>query len=222
MKFPLPYIIPVFLLLFQVQAFAQNNTDALWNYNNGREMETRNRMFEADYFYSEAVRICNDEISRNAADSNTYTTLTWTLRRQKKYADVITWGERGLRLYPDEYRIVETMGEAYFYLEDLDNSLRFMQRYVNAIPQGDRTSIAYFFIGEIFRLRKQFHHADVAYSTAVRLQPSLALWWYRLGTVREAAGDFAQAASAYEQAVKINPNYKEASEGLDRSKKQAG
>ena len=222
MKIPARYLIPVFLL-FGWPVLAQNNSgDALWNFRTGRDLESRGRMYEAEYFYTQAVRICNDEISRNTSTGDTFTTLTWSLLRQRKYDDVITWGERGLRLYADEYRLLENMGEAYFYLDDYDQSLRFMQRYTNAVPQGERTSIAYFFIGEIHRLRRQFRHADIAYTTAVRLSPGVALWWYRLGLVRETVGDFSQAITAFEQALKINPNYREASDGLERARSRSG
>ena len=211
-----------FFLLFLIFSlhesalFSQNNRDALWNYQTGRNLESSNRMGEAEYFYAEAVRIASNEISRNVANRDTYTALTWALQRQQKFQDVVTWGERGLRLFADEYRIVETMGEAYFYLNDFDESLRFMQRYTNNVPQGERTSVAYFFIGEIYRFRRQFHHADIAYSIAVKLEPNVALWWYRLGTVREAKGDLTQAASAYERALVLNPVYAEAESGLGR------
>ena len=208
------------LLLLEAPAFAQNNRDALWNYHTGRDLESRNRMNEADIYYNEAVRIASDEISRNIANRDSYAALTWALQRQRKYADVITWGERGLRLYADDYRIIETMGEAYFYLNDHDQSLRFMQRYTNSLPQGERASVAYFFIGEIYRFRAHFRHADIAYTTAVRLEPNVALWWYRLGTVREALGDFPPAVTAYERALALNPNYQEASNGLARSSRQ--
>jgi len=214
----LPSYFALFMLLLGLTAFAQDNSTALRNYQAGRELENRNRMSEAERFYSEAIRICNEEISRSTATRDTYTVLTWALQRQKKYADVITWGERGLRLYADEYRIVETMGEAYFYLEDHERSMRFMQRYTNSVPQGERSSVAYFFIGEVFRLRRQFRHADIAYTTAVRLEPGLPLWWYRLGTVREATGEYSQAIEAYERALRLNPNYREANDGLARSR----
>jgi tetratricopeptide (TPR) repeat protein len=173
-------------------------------------------MREAEPYYNEAVRICNDEISRNAATRDSYAVLAWTLQRQRKYADVIAWGERGLRLYADDYRIVETMGEAYFYLDDYDNSLRLMQRYVNSLPQGERASVAYFFTGEIYRLQRKYRLADIAMTTAVRLEPGVALWWYRLGTVRESAGDSAPALAAYEQALRLNPDYQQARDGLNR------
>ena len=199
---------------------AAERVSAMQNYRRGRDMESRNRMSEAEALYNEAVRICQDEVSRNAATRETYTVLTWTLQRQNKYADVITWGERGLRLYADEYRIVETLGEAYFYLGDHNRSLSFMQRYTNAVPQGERSSVAYFFIGEIFRLRQMYRHADIAYTTAVSLEPGSALWWYRLATVREAAGDRDPAIAAYRRALQINPNYQEAINGLARIQAQ--
>jgi tetratricopeptide (TPR) repeat protein len=210
-------LLPVFLL-FAAPVFSQDQT-ALWNYHTGRNLESRSRMAEADVFYNEAVRIANNEISLNMANRDSYAALTWALQRQRKYADVISWGERGLRLYSDDFRIIETMGEAYFYLDDFDSSLRFMQRYANSMPQGERISIAYFFIGEIYRYRGQFRHADIAYTTAVRHEPGLALWWYRLGSVREAIGDLSQAVTAYERALRLNPDYREANDGLTRSRR---
>ena len=223
-RFSFSFLLPV-LLLIRVNVFAQapggivtETQRALQSYRTGRDLESRSRMSEAENYYNEAVRICNSEISRNTANRDTYTTLAWTLQRQKKYADVISWGEHGLRLFADEYRIVETMGEAYFYLNNYDLSLRFMQRYINAEPQGERTSVAYFFIGEVYRYRNRFRHADIAYSAAVRLEPNVALWWYRLGMVREAVGDYSQAVDAYGRAIRISPYYPEATEGYARSR----
>ena len=221
MRFFRPLLISVSLLFLHLPpVFAQTNTDALSTYRSARELESRNSLNEAEFLYNAAIRICNDEISRNAATADTYTALTWTLQRQRKYRDVISWGERGLRLFENEYRIVEIMGEAYFYLEDHEQSLQFMQRYTNSVPRGERSSIAYFFIGEIYRLRKQYHHADIAYSTALQLDRGVTLWWYRLGLVREAAGDSSQAITAYEQALRLNPNYREAGDGLARLRRQ--
>jgi tetratricopeptide (TPR) repeat protein len=194
--------------------------DAGWNYRTGRDLEARGRMEEAAPYYSEAVRICMDEITRNQATGDSYAVLTWTLRRQQRYADVITWGEQGLRLFDNDYRIIETMGESYFYLDNYDASLRAMERYVNALPQGERASVAYFFIGEIYRLTRKFRLADIAYTTAIHLEPGIALWWYRLGTVREETGDLIPAAEAYDQALLLNPDYREAAEGRARSRRE--
>jgi tetratricopeptide (TPR) repeat protein len=226
MRVPLAVLAAFLALGFRVMAQAPGGTgtgadsagtvSALQYYQTGRDLESKDRMIEAESYYNLAIRICQDEVSRNAATNETYTVITWALRRQNKYTDVITWGERGLRQYSDEHRVVETMGEAYFYLRDYNRSLAFMQRYANAVPQGERTPVAYFFIGEIFRLSQRFRHADIAYTTAVRLESNIALWWYRLATVRESAGEKSPAMEAYQQALRLNPDYQEASEGLAR------
>jgi tetratricopeptide (TPR) repeat protein len=213
----LAILILLFTLVLPVHS---QEGQAIAIYHTGRDMERQGRMQEAEAYYNETIRICNDEISRNAANRDTYTALTWALQRKTNYGDVIIWGERGLRLFADEYRILETMGEAYFYLNDYGNSLRFMQRYVNASPIGDRVSIAYFFIGEIYRLEEKYRLADMAYSTAVILQPEIALWWYRLGLVREHSGETLPASDAYQRALRLNPDYRLASEGLARVRSQ--
>jgi tetratricopeptide (TPR) repeat protein len=151
---------------------------------------------------------------------DSYAVLTWALQRQKKYSDVINRGNEALKIRQD-YRVIETMGEAYFYLGNFEASLLYMQRYINNISNGDRTSVAYFFIGEIYRFQKKYHYADIAYTAAVRLTPDMALWWYRLGSVRESAGEYRFASEAYEQAIKIDPNYKQATSGLERTRRES-
>jgi len=193
--------------------------DALQNYRIGRDLEARNRFEEANVYYNQAIRLCMDELNRNNVHMDSYTILTWALLRQRRYAEVINWGDRALRINPGDYRIVETMGEAYFYLNDYEHSLMMMQRYAASMPRGDRASTAYFFMGEIYRNQRKFLHADIAYTTAVTLEGSISLWWYRLGTVREAAGEYLSAIEAYEKVLSLNPNYREATEALERTKR---
>jgi tetratricopeptide (TPR) repeat protein len=201
-------------------AQTQAGSDALQNYRIGRDLEARGRLDEAGVYYNEAVQISTDEITRDPSNMNAYTVLTWTMLRQRRYSDVIYWGGRGLAQNAGEYRIVETMGEAYFYLNDFGRSLAAMQRYTSVMPRGDRAATAYFFIGEIYRIQQKFRHADIAYTTAVSLEGSIVLWWFRLGTVRESAGDFSAARDAYEKALALNPGHKDSSDGLDRVRRQ--
>jgi tetratricopeptide (TPR) repeat protein len=207
---------------FVLPVFSQTRPDALRNYNVGRDLEAQNRMNEATVYYDEAVRICMNEINQNTANMDSYTVLTWTLQRQRKYQEVLNWGQRGLQINANDFRIMETMGEASFYLDNYNQSLEYMQRYTHAAPQGGRVSVAYFFMAEVYRLRNQFFRADIAYTTAVRLEPNSALWWYRLGTVRESLGDYRPAMEAYQRAINLNPNYREATDGLARSRARTG
>jgi tetratricopeptide (TPR) repeat protein len=210
----------VVLAIITPVVFSQVKPDAMASYRQGRDLEGRGRTAEADARYNEAVAICLDEIKNNAATMDTYTVLTWALQRQKKYSDVITRGNEALKVSQD-YRVIETMGEAYFYLGNFDASMRYMQRYIDNVANGERVSVAYFFIGEIYRFQKKFRYADIAYTTAVQLTPGMALWWYRLGSVRESIGDNKFASDAYENAIKINPEYSEAKSALARTRRSA-
>jgi len=226
MRISIWHLIPV-LLLLALAVFPQvppqpvaGGMTALQNYQAGRDLEAQGRMSEAQVHYNEAIRISQDEIWRNIATPDTYTVMTWAMRRLNRHSEVLSWGEQGLRLFPDEHRLIETMGQSLFFMGDHTRSLSYMQRYVNFVPTGGRAPIAYFFKGEIYRIRRQFHNADIAYTTAVNLQPWLPLWWFRLGSVREAVGDFPHAIEAYERAISLNPNHQEANEGLARSRLQ--
>lgn len=210
------YFSCIVLLVISASLFAQAQNSASQNYNTGRSLESQGRMNEAMVYYNEAIRISLDEINRRVATDNSYVYLTWALQRQQRYSEVITWGERGLQVNANNYRLLEIMGEAFFYLDDYERSLSFMQRYAYLAPQGERISTAYFFMGEIFRLQQRFHHADIAYTTALRLAPQMPLWWYRLGLVREALREYSFAIEAFEQALRLNPNYQYAIQGLER------
>lgn len=203
-------------LLALSSAFTQNRPDALARYRSGRNLESANRLQEATANYNEAVSICNNEINQRIATRDTYVVMTWSLQRLKRYDDVISWAERGLRLYSDDYRLNEIMGEAFFYKDDYANSLIMMQSFVTGLPRNDRVSTAYFFMGEIFRIEGKFRRSDIAYSTAVYLEPGIALWWYRLGLVRESLKDYAAAQEAFNRVLRLNPNSQEATEALAR------
>ncbi|MEJ5187694.1 MAG: hypothetical protein WHT84_00630, partial [Breznakiellaceae bacterium] len=95
---------------------SQQKPDALRSYRMGRDLEVQGRIDEANQRYEEAVQICKQEIAQNATNMDSYTVLTWALLRQKKYSEVLEWGTQGLRVNPNDYRVIETMGEAHFFL----------------------------------------------------------------------------------------------------------
>ncbi|MHC6202205.1 tetratricopeptide repeat protein [Breznakiellaceae bacterium SP9] len=211
------FLAAVGLVLVLLPAFGQDaNLSALQNYRRGRELESNGRQEDATRYYNEAIRICNTEIAANTANRDTYVAYAYANQRLKRYSEVITWGNRGLLLYPSEYRIMEIMGEAYLYMDNYDACLRSMQRYVNGSPEGDRVATAYFFIGEVYRLTNKYRKADIAYTTAVTIDRSSMLWWYRLGQVRESAEEYVQAIEAFEQTLRLSPNYRDAGTRLVR------
>lgn len=205
----------VVFIIFTSNIFAQNKPDALKFYRDGRNLDSRERYEEAKESYNKAVEICKNELIQNPKNMDSYAVYTWSLFRLKRYEETIKYCNEALKITKDA-RIIETAGEALFYLRNYKESLRMMEIYIDMAPTGERISIAHFFIGEIYRLEKKYNKADIAYSIAVRLAPSHSLWWYRLGLAREGAGDKKEAKEAFQSALRLNPEYKEAKEGIKR------
>ena len=197
--------------------FAQDKVDALKLYRDGRTLESSGKAEEAKVLYQNSVDACRQELQATPNNIESYVVLTWSLLRMAQYSQTITECNKALKIKPNEYRVIETMAEAQFYVNNYSESLKYFEQYVNAMPQNsERYSTAYFFIGEIYRLQKKYEHADIAYSRALQLFPGAALWWYRQGLARELNGNKAGAKESYTQALKWRPNYPDAANALKR------
>ena len=165
--------------------------------------------------YGAAVDICLAEINEGSATLDTYNVLLWSLNRQKRYRDTITYGQQASKKYRD-MRIIESMGVAYYYLGNYDRALTNFKTYAAELPTGAFIDDVYYFLGEIYIRKGEFNNADIALTTAVHHYPRSAMWWARLGYAREQALSFDAALAAYDQALKINKNNAEAKSGHDR------
>lgn len=205
----------IFSTIFSI--YSQERPDALKLYRNGRSLDSIGRKEDARKAYSDAIEICKDEIKINPKNMDSYAVFTWCLFRLGRYKDTELICNEALKISRDA-RIIETLGEAAFYLGNYKESLRNMETYIDMAPNGERISVAHFFVGEIYRLNGKFNKADIAYSIAVHLEPNNGLWWYRLGLAREAAGEKQPALEALNTALRIWPDYKEAQEAVKRIK----
>lgn len=190
--------------------------DALKIYREGRNLESAGDITTAKQKYTQASEICLEELKINSRNIESYVVLTWSTSRLEKYKETVKYCNEALKINPKEYRIIETLGEAYFYLDNYSASLKNLEMYLAGLPNGERSAVAMFFIAEIYRLQGRHAHADIAYCAALHKQPNMPLWWYRLGRVRENAKNKEGAKAAYERALKLRPNYPDAEEAIKR------
>lgn len=196
----------------------QPKQDALLMYRQGRDLETAGNQADAQAKYIQAVTVCNQELAADPSRIEAYVVKCWSLFRLDKHADVIATGQAGMKVAFDA-RLSEVMGESYYFLGQMDSCLKSLQKYIDvAGDSGDRGPTAFFFMGEAYLRLKKYSHADIAYSTAVLKEPSMPRWWYRLGTVCEANGDWKRALDAYNKAIALNPAYQDAIAAQSRAK----
>jgi len=213
----------VLLAAGALPAFAQDDTapakpDALLLYRQGRDLETAGKQADAQAKFVQSVSICDQELASDSKRLEAYVVKCWSLFRLNRHAEVISTGQAGLRVAFDA-RISEVMGESYYFLGQMDNSLKALQKYIEASgDSGDRGPTALFFMGEAYLRLKKFSHADIAYSAALTKEPTMPRWWLRLGNTCEAQGEWKRAYDAYAKALALSPSYQEAKDGQARVK----
>ena len=167
--------------------------------------------------YAAAIQICETEIARDRTRIESYVVLCWSLVRNRQYAEAEQRAADGLAVSHYDLRLIEILGEAKYYLGKNNGALEQFQRYVaNAPESGSRVGAAYYFMGEIYIRQARYQHADISLSAAVKKEPLLDRWWTRLGYAREMAGNYYEAAEAYDEALLLNAASSDAQSGKAR------
>lgn len=195
------FLLPVLFLLFS-EIFAQK-ADALILYRNKQ--------------YPEAIAICEQEITTNPNNIDSYCVLCWSLVRNRQYAEAEIRAAAAEKVSPYDVRIMEIMGEAKYYLGKTIGAMSYFQKYLANVPaNGSRIGNAYYYMGEIYILQAKYQHADIAFSSAVHTEPTVALWWTRCGYAREMAGSYDLALTAYNKSLELDPSQYDAARGRER------
>ena len=203
------FYIYFFLFVIVFAAHSQNRfPDALAEYRAGN--------------YDRAIQICRTEIDENPDNLESHVVICWSLIRLNRYEEALRFARAGRAIHRFDVRIVEILGEIYYFQGMNNEALQYFQEYASLAPEGQRVDAVYYFMGEIFIRQGKFRHADIALSTAVYLVPGNASWWVRLAYTRENAGDLSSAIEAYERALSLNPQLNDAQRGLDRIRRATG
>ncbi len=186
---------------------AQQKPDALELYRQGQ--------------YEQAVQVCLLELQERGTDQSklrmdSFTVLGWSYIRLGQYENALTSARQARNEVRYDIRIVEIEAEALFYLGRNLDALTLFEEYISLSPTGERIDVVYYFMGEIFLRLAEFHHADIAFSTALHHSPQIARWWARLGYAREQFADMEGAEQAYSTALDLQPSLEEARVGLER------
>ncbi|MBQ2601244.1 MAG: tetratricopeptide repeat protein [Treponema sp.] len=186
-------------------AFAQGKPDASKEWRNGN--------------YARAIEICEAELEANPSNLDSYVVLCWALVDNKQYAEAEKKATAARKISSNDVRLIEVLGEAKYYLDKNADALSLFQMYIARTVENNayRLGKVYYLTGEIYIRQAKYEHADIALSMAVRLEPSMSVWWSRLGYAREMARDYKASVAAYDRALELNPELADASRGKARS-----
>lgn len=200
------YTAVLLLLLSVSHLYAQTKPDALKAYREGR--------------YSDAVTICLAEIAEDPSNIESHVVLSWSLVEAKRYEEAENWAEKARELSRYDPRLIEILAESHYFQGNNIQALRLFQEYISYAPNGSRTALVYYYMGEVYLRQAKYRHADMSFSAALQLERANARWWSRLGYAREKAREFRYALEAYESALHLDPNLQDAIRGRDRAQHQ--
>lgn len=183
--------------------FAQSKPDALVLYRQGN--------------YAEAIKICEQEITTNPRNIDSYCVLCWSLVRNRQYAEGEMRANEARKLAPADVRLMEILAEAKYYQGKNDEALEMFRTYIASAPSNAaRIGNAYYYMGEIYIRQGKYQHADISMTTAVYTEPLVDIWWTRCGYAREMAGSYARALEAYSKALELKASNADAARGKER------
>ncbi len=195
-------IVLALLLVSPFSVSAQEKLDAVELYRNGD--------------YEGAIEVCRKELEEMPNRMDAHAVLGWSLMQLGRYQEALETSQEAFQISRYDPRIIETAGEALFYLGRQAEALRYFEEYAAISPTGGRIDSVYYFMGEIFIQQGKYNNADIALSTALYHSPNVADWWARLGYAREKGGDFQWSLEAYNKALALNPNLVDAVRGRSR------
>ena len=195
-------VVSFLICLFPFYLYAQKGPDALVLYREGR--------------YKEAASVCFEEIKRMPRNIDSYVVLAWALLADERYQEAADWTVKGRSVSQYDPRLIESHAQALYHLGRNEESLRLFEDYIAYAPNGTKVSGVYYPIGELYLRMAKYRHADIAFSTAIRLEPLNSLWWTRLAYSREQAKEYRAALEAYSSALQLNKNSTDAQKGYER------
>ncbi|MCE5255213.1 MAG: tetratricopeptide repeat protein [Spirochaetaceae bacterium] len=194
---------------------------AMQLYQKGRNLESAGRQTDAERSYNSSLVMVEKLLVLNPSNADLISLQCWNLFRLGRHKEVVVKAQKILQTIKD-YRIVETMGESLYFLDQNEEALKAFASYIDQAPADDeRISSAYYYMGECHIRLKQYEHADIAFSAAVTLEKGMYYWWYRLGWVKEMLGQYRKSYEAYGKALALNPNFQFAKDGRLRVKAKA-
>lgn len=176
----------------------------------------KDRLDEANYHYSEALRISPDYELALTGISN-------VLVRQGKIEAAVRYADKALRLYPDSAEAQFSMG--YIRLKQ-GRDEEALAHYREGLPKDPSNAEIHYIVGVILGSRGELDESIEQFTEALRLQPDNAEAHYGLGVALVRKGAFDDGISQFTRALRIKPGFEKArlslNDALRRREKAPG
>ncbi|AYE36400.1 hypothetical protein DB313_02805 [Borrelia turcica IST7] len=197
----------IILLILSCSNFliAQEKEDSLLLYREGR--------------FQEAITNTQEELSQNPNNLDARVILIWSLIGAGEYKKAEIECMKGLEIKKYDSRIIQALGESYFFQKQYKNALKYFQEYIGLDPNGARIIKVYNLIADSFYKLERYNEADFAYENALRFLPNNQNLLLKLAKARINAKNKTLAKETLTTLLSLNPSHLEAKKLLENLEK---
>lgn len=150
----------------------------------------------------EAIDLVRQAIAANGNVGLYHANLCEMCHRSRLLDEAVAAGRRAIALAPDYPHAYNSLGIAYFELEDYDQAV---DCYHRAVALDPSFAEAHSNLGNALRALKRFEEAIASHHRAIALKPGYATAHNNLGTALRHVRRFAEAEACYRQALALDP-----------------
>ena len=169
--------------------------------NNARAHALMGDAYQEKRMYVEALRSHRELLRLKPDDNFARFDVVAGLVNLGRFDAAIEEAERSLELYPADPVLVEMLGLAYFYKNDLERAVEFLEKSVHI----EESSSALSKLGEIHASRGDFEKAVPLIRRALDINPRSPGAHYTMALIEEANGDLPSALDSYEKELSSHP-----------------
>ncbi len=155
-------------------------------------------------------------IKNDPSNISAYAVKAWSYVSLKRWNEALETAQKALEINPRDSRILQVMGEAYYELDEYDLALQYFDEYLRQAPNGALSDWVFFFLGEIYRSKKQFAKADISYAAAIQKSPNKVSWILVRARLKEQRNQPDQALVLYRRALTLDASDSSAQNALRR------
>lgn len=126
--------------------------------------------------------------------------------KQRFYGDAIPLLESGMRVAPNRADLHAALGECYFMVGKIPQSLQEFRTLIKLDP----SAASYSFMGLCYRHLGQFERAKEYFQQGLKADPHNSTCLYNMGYIADRQAKYVQAEQWLEQAVRADPKYPDA------------
>ncbi len=165
--------------------------------------------------FQNAINALQHSLQVEPANSDAAMSLAVAYAQSGQPIYAVIYGQRALKNGARSFSSLANLGAIYAKAADIDPQYAplAIQYFKSSLELKPHQSAIYLDLAAVYLREKKFSMAARVLTTAANLAPS-ALVQERLGYTRYRMGDLSGAKAAYKAALKINPNYPPALNGL--------